>query len=226
MPWDQPLFAERFTYARQLRRLTQKEIGVKLKCHESTVSQWQTSDKNNPSLAIIEGLGEVLEVSPGWLAFGEADDPATEDEQRAVRALRKLNTTQRVKTIEMLEANTEGIAMEASNRPPRRRKPTEQPAEPHAFSPRKSGPLALEHRELEAFLQFAGTQMQTMPIERPLTIALRKIAMQLDRDSAPATSPPPQDKAGSSGETAAGNVPSATVPSPQSAHRKKDRPSS
>lgn len=59
-----------------------------------------------------------------------------------------------------------------------------------AAPPRKSATKPLSRVEAEALLKWFGTNLKTMPLERPLTRALLKISMMLTGGTVPAELPP------------------------------------
>ena len=72
--WDQDAFGQRLDKARKAKGFrTQRALCQHMGLLESTLSQWKNSPSNKPGLADIVDLCKTLQVSPGWLAFGEDD---------------------------------------------------------------------------------------------------------------------------------------------------------
>jgi len=63
--------ADRLRAARQAARMTQGAVGAKLdpKHTRKNVCKWEHG-QTEPSLATVEQLAAVLNVSPSWLAWG------------------------------------------------------------------------------------------------------------------------------------------------------------
>lgn len=65
------IFGERLKYTRLDKHLTQKELAKMLNVTGNTVHSWET-DKQEPSMAMILKICEVLDVSLEYM-FGEND---------------------------------------------------------------------------------------------------------------------------------------------------------
>lgn len=57
---------------RQGRGLTQKELANKLKISQTAIALWENGSRSL-SLEIIDDIAQILDVSAGYLLFGEAD---------------------------------------------------------------------------------------------------------------------------------------------------------
>lgn len=84
----------------------------------------------------------------------------------------------------------------------------------------KSSSIQLTVEEAETFLKYLGSQVESMPVERPLTIAFRKLATRLDHDIALLERPRAKGKGASSAGTAGEGAASAASPAPQAGHRR------
>lgn len=65
---------ERIAAARKKAGQSQGDLGRRVNVGQSTVAQWEAG-KNQPSIEKLKEIGEVLEVTGEWLAFG-GDAPA------------------------------------------------------------------------------------------------------------------------------------------------------
>ena len=65
--------------ARRGKAYTQTELGQWCGVTPSTVSQWEKG-ASEPSLATIMKIAKALNVSPGWIAWGERTDIILIDE--------------------------------------------------------------------------------------------------------------------------------------------------
>ena len=59
--------------AQRGKNFTQTELARLMGVTPPTVSQWE-SDNAEPSLATVMKLGKFLNVSPGWIAWGDRTD--------------------------------------------------------------------------------------------------------------------------------------------------------
>ena len=59
--------------ARRGKMLTQTELALASGVKPQSVSQWE-SDTTEPSLASIMKIAKFLNVSPGWIAWGDRTD--------------------------------------------------------------------------------------------------------------------------------------------------------
>ena len=57
--------------ARRGKTLTQVEVGKAMGVSGVAVGSWESGEKEPGSLELVRRLADYLEVSPGWLAFGE-----------------------------------------------------------------------------------------------------------------------------------------------------------
>ena len=73
--------------------------------------------------------------------------------------------------------------------------------------PQKSQTPPLRLEETEALVKWFGTNLETMPLERPLTKALRKIAMMLDDGTVPAELPEDSGTTAATSENASTTAP-------------------
>lgn len=70
-------FGSRLRTARDLRGLTMAELAEKMGLHSrGNISRLESGSNGglatNPGIATVEALARALDVSPGWLAFGES----------------------------------------------------------------------------------------------------------------------------------------------------------
>lgn len=191
---------------------------AKLGLTNEGVAQAANMPQDSKGQAIIDTLKRQHGIHVNLVNWALAQTLAAEDPVEAALAqleraalspeqLAALRTT----IVTFREANAEGAR-------PRR---AAGASKPPASSPHKSDPLQLTPEEGDALLAWLGDQAATMPIERPLTRAIRKIAMREDRDSVPPGPPAGSGTAAASGATGAGSAPSAAVPSPPRGRRKK-----
>lgn len=94
-----------------------------------------------------------------------------------------------------------------------------------ALQPDISALTHLHGEELRAFLAWLLKQVKTMPKERPLTIACRKIATRLAHETGLPQSPEKSAQVRSAKGTAGKDVASEVAPAPQASHpQSKDHP--
>lgn len=80
-PADAPLangLSRRFRLARDHAGLTQRALSQLAKCSESTISDVEGGNKAGgrmPQIDTLEVFARVLGVSPGWLAYGDGQQP-------------------------------------------------------------------------------------------------------------------------------------------------------
>jgi len=65
--------------ARRGKLLTQTELATACGVKPQSVSQWE-ADNTEPSLGTIMKIAKALNVSPGWIAWGERTDIILIDE--------------------------------------------------------------------------------------------------------------------------------------------------
>jgi transcriptional regulator with XRE-family HTH domain len=71
-------FSRRFRLARNRAGLTQRALATLAKCSESTISEIEAGIHGGgrmPQIDTVEVFARVLNVSPGWLAFGDGPAP-------------------------------------------------------------------------------------------------------------------------------------------------------
>lgn len=71
-------FSRRFRLARNHAGLTQRALATLAKCSESTISEIEAGIRGGgrmPQIDTVEVFARVLNVSPGWLAFGDGPSP-------------------------------------------------------------------------------------------------------------------------------------------------------
>lgn len=80
--------ASRLTWARKHSGLKQRALarlaGLKSERH---VGLLESGDRDNPELKTLQAIADVLGVSVGWLASGEAPVPTPEGIRKAVAAV-------------------------------------------------------------------------------------------------------------------------------------------
>jgi len=68
---DEPTLGERIRLARLALSLTQAEVAASAEIACSSLQALEYGKALSPRINLILRLSEILEVSPGWLAFGE-----------------------------------------------------------------------------------------------------------------------------------------------------------
>lgn len=71
-------FSRRFRLARSRAGLTQRALAALAKCSESTISEIEAGIQGGgrmPQIDTVEVFARVLNVSPGWLAYGDGPAP-------------------------------------------------------------------------------------------------------------------------------------------------------
>lgn len=66
-------FGDRLKMVRERRELTQEELAVLIGSTQKNISKYENGTIGLPREPVIMKLAEVLNVSPGWLAFGHAE---------------------------------------------------------------------------------------------------------------------------------------------------------
>lgn len=111
----------RIRSARRRANLSQAELAERMGLHRSAVSQWELVDGTMPSLDNLARLAITLNVSFEWLATGRGEpslaapthDPSPfsieamaqdSEEERALRALRRIPRRKRSHVIDLLDA--------------------------------------------------------------------------------------------------------------------------
>jgi transcriptional regulator with XRE-family HTH domain len=90
--WNQEHFAARLRGMMYIRRVTQKELARALKLNQGTISRWQRSSSNSPSLDLLAAAADFLKVDPGWLAYG------TEETQPRLKKIEALELESRLRS--------------------------------------------------------------------------------------------------------------------------------
>lgn len=85
--------AKRLLQARRDKKLTQKFIAEQLQVDITAYSKWEHGI-NNPTLANLEKLAELLDVTPNYL-MGKEDDPIPLDHQDIFDLYLKLSDEQK-----------------------------------------------------------------------------------------------------------------------------------
>jgi transcriptional regulator with XRE-family HTH domain len=71
--WDQSAFASRLRFILKVRNMTQAQLAHAVGVAQATVSRWQSSRSNYPSLDSLNFIAHVVKVSPCWLTYGSAE---------------------------------------------------------------------------------------------------------------------------------------------------------
>lgn len=71
--WDQSAFAARLRFILKVRNMTQAQLAHAVSVAQATVSRWQSSRSNYPSLDNLNFVAYVLKVNPCWLTYGSAE---------------------------------------------------------------------------------------------------------------------------------------------------------
>jgi transcriptional regulator with XRE-family HTH domain len=74
MEWDWKKFRGRFESRAKTLRLQQKDVAAKTSASAATISNWMTGVSSPRPEYFIE-MATALDVTPGWLAFGDAEIP-------------------------------------------------------------------------------------------------------------------------------------------------------
>lgn len=83
-------FGERLKSARISKKLTQKELALKIGAKHNSISDWE-NNKNKPDPDTIELLCGVLEISPNYLLGSFSSDTFTPEENTLIKKYRKLD---------------------------------------------------------------------------------------------------------------------------------------
>lgn len=231
MKWSESGFGQRLDARLAELGKTQKSFAAEIKIPANTLSGWK--ETNEPSYEDIIVLAEALGVRPAWLAFGDSFEPMDDEESELATAWRTLAEDERAGFLAAFRAvskNRQPIKKPGT----RTRKPQLQMEINHdlgivAFTPASGAgergesqpqsstpPLSLE--ESEALLKWFGTNLKSMPLERPLTKALRKIATMLNRGVVPAELPPDLALGATSPASREKAAPSAKAPKQRHRH--------
>jgi len=81
---EQILIGERFLIARRRKALSQKELAALAKVGVLTISRIERGEfQDMPRPATVRGIAAALDVSPGWLLFGDEQGKASARSNRA-----------------------------------------------------------------------------------------------------------------------------------------------
>lgn len=81
---EQALIGERFLIARRRKALSQKELAALAKVGVLTISRIERGEfQDMPRPATVRGIAEALDVSPGWLLYGDDMGKASARRDRA-----------------------------------------------------------------------------------------------------------------------------------------------
>lgn len=83
-------FGKRLKSARVSKKLTQKELALKIGAKHNSVSDWE-NDKNKPDPDTIELLCGILEISPNYLLGSVSKDAFSPEENELVKKYRVLD---------------------------------------------------------------------------------------------------------------------------------------
>lgn len=64
---------ERIKEARELRRLTQEQLGNALGMNKSTIQRYETGQISKIKIPVLESIAKALNVNPNWLALKSED---------------------------------------------------------------------------------------------------------------------------------------------------------
>lgn len=78
-------FSERMKYARELKKITLKDLGNKIGKTEATVQRYESGEIKNLKNDIIEAIADALDVSPAYL-MGWDDTPLLSENTMRVAA--------------------------------------------------------------------------------------------------------------------------------------------
>ncbi|MGX7105588.1 helix-turn-helix domain-containing protein [Globicatella sanguinis] len=78
-------FSERMKYARELKKITLKNLGNKIGKTEATVQRYESGEIKNLKNDIIEAIADALDVSPAYL-MGWDDTPLLSENTMRVAA--------------------------------------------------------------------------------------------------------------------------------------------
>lgn len=231
MEWAQSGFASRLEQAYKAKGFsTLKDFAEKKDYKYSTVWGWKNFE---PSYAEISRLARDLDVTPCFLAFG-SDKPTARDEaeELALAQWRKIPEAKRADVLAALTAvagvapDSELILLGEKAKAKAEARAAAKPAPPSAAPaapPSISSTLQLSREEARALRAWLGTQVKTMPIERPLTKAIRKIASLTGPGSALRAPEPDRDRVPAVPDPAAAGESSGAAPAPPPGRRKADR---
>ena len=83
-------FGERLKSARTAKKLTQKELALKIGAKHNSISDWE-NNKNKPDPDTIELLCGVLDISPNYLIGSSSNISLSPAENNLVKKYRKLD---------------------------------------------------------------------------------------------------------------------------------------
>lgn len=79
---EEPHIGTRLRDARDAKGMTQRKLAELTGCHDQEISRYERG-AIEPRTERIEELAKALGVSPGWLLFGEANQPPAQPEAAA-----------------------------------------------------------------------------------------------------------------------------------------------
>lgn len=69
---NQDTIGWRLSHALTIRQINAAELARRAGYSKATISLIRSND-NTPRIPVVRDLAQVLQISPGWLAFGEGD---------------------------------------------------------------------------------------------------------------------------------------------------------
>lgn len=102
---------ERIKEARELRRLTQEQLGNALGMNKSTIQRYETGQISKIKIPVLESIAKALNVNPNWLAL-KSEDMAIKKYPYEIENIIPLPKTKKVPLVGTIACGTPITAVE------------------------------------------------------------------------------------------------------------------
>ena len=102
---------ERIKEARELRRLTQEQLGNALGMNKSTIQRYETGQISKIKIPVLESIAKALNVNPNWLAL-KSEDMAIKKYPYQIENIIPLPKTKKVPLVGTIACGTPITAVE------------------------------------------------------------------------------------------------------------------
>ena len=102
---------ERIKEARELRRLTQEQLGNALGMNKSTIQRYETGQISKIKIPVLESIAKALNVNPNWLAL-KSEDMTIKKYPYEIANLIPLPKTKKVPLVGTIACGTPTTAVE------------------------------------------------------------------------------------------------------------------
>lgn len=102
---------ERIKEARELRRLTQEQLGNALGMNKSTIQRYETGQISKIKIPVLESIAKALNVNPNWLAL-KSEDMTIKKYPYEIKNIIPLPKTKKVPLVGTIACGTPTTAVE------------------------------------------------------------------------------------------------------------------